>query len=182
MTAFAKINMLSLLLFCPSVSLGAESEDPLAGVTRHMQEAHDLLEQSSDMTKASVAQEQALAGLDAVITQLTEKKKKCQGGQGKPSDSKKPKPNSKASKPGGEKKAGDQAATSAPSSTAGKASQQLAAATTQLVKDLWGHLPERQQEQILQPLGEEFLPKYAEEISAYFRALAEPKSTQQESP
>ncbi len=44
-----------------------------------------------------------------------------------------------------------------------------------LVQDLWGHLPERQREQILQPLREEFLPKYAPEIKAYFRALAEPE-------
>ncbi|NOY43065.1 MAG: hypothetical protein GXP26_14675 [Planctomycetes bacterium] len=44
-----------------------------------------------------------------------------------------------------------------------------------LVQDLWGHLPERQREQILQPLREEFLPKYAPEIEAYFRALAEPE-------
>jgi len=170
----------TLLVLCGQAVLsGAEKENSLAGVTRHMQQAHELLEQVPGTVKASTAQEQAIADLDAVIIQLTEKKKKCQGGgQGKPSDSKKPKP----AKPSGAKKAGGQAATSAPASTSGTANQQLAAATTQLVKDLWGHLPERQQEQILQPLGEEFLPQYAEEISAYFRDLAEPKNIRQESP
>ena len=44
---------------------------------------------------------------------------------------------------------------------------------TQLIKDLWGNLPQRQREQILQPLSETFLPKYAEEIQAYFRKLAQ---------
>ena len=51
-----------------------------------------------------------------------------------------------------------------------------------MVKDLWGKLPERQREQILQPLSEEFLPKYASEIEAYFRALADPDSRLPESP
>ncbi|NOY30368.1 MAG: hypothetical protein GXP28_09390 [Planctomycetes bacterium] len=48
--------------------------------------------------------------------------------------------------------------------------------TTQLINDLWGNLPQRQREQILQPLSETFLPKYAEAIEAYFRELAEPTS------
>ncbi|HEX6961893.1 MAG TPA: hypothetical protein VF175_08510, partial [Lacipirellula sp.] len=47
------------------------------------------------------------------------------------------------------------------------------AAVSKLVKDLWGRLPERQREELLQPLSEEFLPEYAEEIEEYFRVLAE---------
>jgi len=54
--------------------------------------------------------------------------------------------------------------------------------TSQLIKDLWGNLPERQREQILQPLSETFLPKYAEEIEAYFRTLAEPAISPKDSP
>jgi len=45
------------------------------------------------------------------------------------------------------------------------------------MKDLWGKLPERQRQQMLQPLREDFLPKYASEIEAYFRALANPHRT-----
>ncbi len=54
--------------------------------------------------------------------------------------------------------------------------------TSQLIKDLWGNLPERQREQILQPLSETFLPEYAEEIEAYFRTLAEPAISPKDSP
>jgi hypothetical protein len=46
-----------------------------------------------------------------------------------------------------------------------------------LVKDLWGKLPERQREELLQPLSEEFLPEYAAEIEEYFRVLAETPRT-----
>jgi hypothetical protein len=47
------------------------------------------------------------------------------------------------------------------------------AAIGALVKDLWGKLPERQREELLQPLSEEFLPEYAAEIEEYFLVLAE---------
>jgi hypothetical protein len=49
-------------------------------------------------------------------------------------------------------------------------------AVANLVKDLWGRLPERQREELLQPLSEEFLPEYAAEIEEYFRVLAEPQA------
>jgi hypothetical protein len=42
------------------------------------------------------------------------------------------------------------------------------------MKDIWGQLPERQQEELLQPLSEEFLPEYAADIEEYFRTLANP--------
>jgi hypothetical protein len=43
----------------------------------------------------------------------------------------------------------------------------------ELLKDLWGHLPERVREQLLQAPTDEFLPKYQLEIEKYFRRLAE---------
>ena len=43
----------------------------------------------------------------------------------------------------------------------------------QLLKDLWGHLPERVREQLIQAPTDEFLPKYKLEIEKYFRRLAE---------
>jgi hypothetical protein len=46
-------------------------------------------------------------------------------------------------------------------------------AIADLVKDLWGRLPERQREELMQPLSEEFLPEYAADIEEYFRVLAE---------
>jgi hypothetical protein len=38
---------------------------------------------------------------------------------------------------------------------------------------LWGHLPERQREQMLQSFSDEFLPKYELEIEQYYRRLSE---------
>jgi hypothetical protein len=41
----------------------------------------------------------------------------------------------------------------------------------ELLKDVWGHLPDRLKEQMLQSPVDEFLPKYEFEIEEYFKAL-----------
>jgi hypothetical protein len=43
------------------------------------------------------------------------------------------------------------------------------------MKRLWGGLPERARQQMLQTPVEEFPPKYEEQIEQYFRRLAEEK-------
>ena len=42
-----------------------------------------------------------------------------------------------------------------------------------LVKQAWGHLPERIREQMPNTASEEFLPKYEEVIEDYFQRMAE---------
>ena len=83
----------------------------------------------------------------------------------------------KEGKPGKDGQAGSQPASSTPKSQATAPPDEVPLdAVGQLVFDLWGQLPERERQQILQPLSEDFLPKYAPEIQQYFRALAEPPS------
>ena len=43
----------------------------------------------------------------------------------------------------------------------------------EMVKALWGHLPERNRDQKLQSFSDEFLPKYELEIEQYYRRLSE---------
>ena len=143
---------------------------PLAQVVAHMQEAGELLKRLQDSTRASSVQGQALKELDVMISELAEKKSRCSGAScDKPSSTKSGKNPSKSSKPG------KTAAAAASGETSH--SEEIPAtlrAVGDLVKGIWGHLPERQREQILQPLSGEFLPQYSVEIEAYFRDLAEP--------
>ena len=44
---------------------------------------------------------------------------------------------------------------------------------TNRLKDLWGHLPVRLREEMINSLGEQFLPKYEVQIEKYFKRLAE---------
>jgi hypothetical protein len=148
----------------------------LALVVRHMQIARSQLEQQHVDHQASSAQSQAIDDLDAMIAELARQKSQCQDGAPKPGS--KPKPG--APKPG-KTGANPGTAASATTSQSGDLAANLAA-TAELVKDLWGHLPERQRQQILQPLSEDFLPQYATEIEEYFRALADPDRRPPESP
>lgn len=145
-------------------------DDGLAKVVGHMRSAQRLLEQPEKDLPASSVQAEALTGLDAMIAELTARQSQCKGG-----NCKKPGPPKPNQKPSSGKKPGQSPAESnAPSATSQADSQVDLAAAGDLVKDLWGQLPERQRQQILQPLSDEFLPKYATEIEAYFRALARP--------
>ncbi|NOZ41415.1 MAG: hypothetical protein GXP24_14495 [Planctomycetes bacterium] len=160
----------------------AAKGDWLTKVVTPMQAAQACLEQPNDSGTASSAQAEALTGLDAMIAELTKRQSQCKGGQCKGGQCNKPGSCKPGEKPASSGKAGKSPAKSATSSTNSGAdlSTDLAVAG-ELVKDLWGKLPERQREQILQPLREEFLPKYASEIEAYFRSLADPNRNPSES-
>lgn len=143
----------------------------ISKVIAPMKTAERILGRSDPSMRASESQSEALTGLDAMIAELTQRKSECKGGScPRPGESK---PGKKA-KPGGKPGKSSAQSSSSSANDDAKLSTNLAIAED-LVKDLWGKLPERQRQQILQPLSEEFLPKYAEEIEAYFRALAQPK-------
>ena len=111
-----------------------------------------------------------------MIAELAERKSEYNGSKvAKPGDPK------SSEKPGSQGQAGQQPAEASSTRSDTDLSTEAVIAG-ELVKDLWGQLPERQREQILQPLSEEFLPKYASEIEAYFRALADPNQTLRASP
>jgi len=149
-------------------ALGQVKDAQLTQVIGHMQEARALLTRLHTAARASAAQEQALVCLDVMIVELAEKKSQCSGGQCKQPSSAKP-----GNKSGSSNKPGD--AATAPSTSRAEGFSVAAGKARDLVRDLWGHLPERQRPQILQPLSAEFLPKYAIEIEAYYRQLAEPE-------
>jgi hypothetical protein len=151
----------------------------LARVRNDMRRAEMLLGHATDVPttiqQAGTVQKRVVAQLDELIAELS---KQCQGGQGQQSNNPSPKSSqrseAKASKP--------RRATSPGKSPARDSSDPLNRANTQavdkgevdeLVKQLWGHLPERSREQVLQSFSDEFLPKYELEIEQYYRRLSE---------
>ena len=126
-------------------------------------------------------QQEVLSELDKLIAELS-KQCQCQGGQcqGGPCQggnlSPKPGSNSQA-------KAGQPGAATGRSNSAARDSNDRLDRTTakpvdkgdvdEMVKSLWGHLPPRSREQMLQSFSDEFLPKYELEIEQYYRRLSE---------
>jgi hypothetical protein len=150
----------------------------LARVRHGMQHAASLLGNAprsiaggtESATPADV-QQQVLRQLDELIAELS---KQCQGGQCQPGDQ--PQPSSQ-SQPSGTGAAGRGQTAARDSTTRLDQSNAPAADKAdieELVKGLWGHLPERSREQMLQSFSDEFLPKYELEIEQYYESLSNP--------
>ena len=140
----------------------------LPGAVDDMQLAADRLQATTTLPAAGESQRAALTKLDAALADLQRQCQQCMGGKcSKPSD--KPSQTKPGSKRGGATPNGAVVSTGQ-----GEAGAAAADAAQQAVRDLWGSLPERQRDEMLQPLREEFLPEYADDIEAYYRGLAEP--------
>jgi len=155
--------------------LGAPSGPlPLVRARQGMEQAGALLAQPGAVADARQVQWQVVAQLDELINQLC---KQCQGGgnpSGRPqpqeSQRSQPKPGTIAKQPGaGAAPARDM---TDPLNRADAQPVDLAD-REELIKKLWGHLPQRSREQALQSSSTEFLPKYELELEKYYRRLAE---------
>jgi hypothetical protein len=141
-----------------------------------MQQAESLLSESRTLQQATDVQQHVVGQLDKLIAELS---KQCQGGQCQPSDQL-PTPSQRSqTKPGKRGVAAGRGQTAARDSTTrlGQAAAKPAdkGDMEALVKDLWGHLPQRSREQMLQLFSDEFLPKYELEIEQYYRRLSDEK-------
>ena len=157
-----------------------QASSPLHRVRDGMCRAQELLAARDTTGPAVPVQVQVIADLDALISQLKKQSRSSrQSGQreqiaSRRSQQRAPRPD----RPDGAKKspAGEGEA-AAPDSTTRVDGGQAELIDTpdwqQLLKDLWGHLPERVREQLIQAPTDEFLPKYKLEIEKYFRRLAE---------
>ncbi len=150
--------------------LGA-AENPLLRMAEQMRTVGEWLRAAQVGSSTQRAQEEIIANLDQMIAQ---QQKQCQGSGQKPSASKRP---GAASKPGSSQKPSDTGAQAAADSTdtmrPGENAQPAGATPQDLLKKVWGHLPERLRDRMLQNPAERFLPKYEREIEAYFERLAE---------
>ena len=143
---------------------------------QNMAQAETLLRREATIAQAGRAQAEVVAQLDQLIAELS---KQCNCSGGKPSD--KPpspsqrsqaKPGKSGSKPGrGNAPARDSNAQL--NGTADQPAEQGERDLEALVKHLWGHLPEREREQMMQSFSDEFLPKYELEIEKYYQRLSE---------
>jgi hypothetical protein len=152
----------------------------LAGIQQGMQQAASLLnsgESAADvptLQKSGKAQSQVIAQLDQLIAELS---KQCKSGNGKPAGAPPSASQQLQNNPADSTNAAARAKSAAKDSTTrlGEVDAQPAKASDleTSVERLWGHLPERSRQQMLQSFSEEFLPQYELEIEQYYRRLSE---------
>jgi hypothetical protein len=147
----------------------------LARAGQGMRQAELLLRKEATLDQASDAQVQVVAQLDDLIRELS---KQCNGQSGATSNASPPpsqrtqrKPGKTGNRPG----QGSRAARDSNAQLRDSASDRVSSKDEleKRVEQLWGHLPERQREQMLQSFSDEFLPKYELEIGRYFERLSE---------
>ncbi len=159
--------------------LGAagEDENPLIRIGKQMRAVEQLIAEREALAQAPEKQQQIVEELEKLIEQV--RKQQSQQGQAGASSRQAGSQRSKVQQPG------QQSASSAGRTRSGNArdaterlgkenAREVDMAEMQsLLKDLWGHLPQRTREQMLQSSVEQFLPKYEIMIEKYFRRLAE---------
>lgn len=150
----------------------------LARVRMGMQHAQSLLGAKSatndvpTLQQAGKVQQEVVAQLDKLIAELSKQCKNCNGQSGGQS----PKPSPQSQVKPGKSGSGRTAARDSTDRLGSSNAKPVDKADLQaVVKDLWGHLPERSREQMMQSFSEEFLPKYELEIEQYYRRLNEEK-------
>lgn len=158
--------------------LGAP-EDPLARMAGKMRSVEEELRATRLGPPTQRMQEEIIADLDKLIEQ---QQQKCQGGTPKPGGQPSPKPGSTPSPaptpsaPAAQ--AGNQGASDSETATRpGEGTGAEMVAPQDLLKHVWGHLPQRLRTQMLQNPNEKFLPMYEREIEEYFRRLIDLEET-----
>jgi len=174
----------SLKASTPMRGFGARANpaaQSLARVQSSMQRAQSMLAQADANLKggtsqaASPVQQEILSDLDKLIADLSKKCQccngQCQGGQcNQPKECQNPKPGKSGAAAGSGRTAARDSTDRLDRSSAKPVDK---GEVNEMVKALWGHLPERSREQMLQSFSDEFLPKYELEIEQYYRRLSE---------
>ena len=147
------------------IELG-QPADPLTRIGRRMRTVEQLFDQKDTSATTQEMQREIVTDLDALIKQLQQQ---C----------------NKSGKSGASSQSQSKSAASTSQTTNRKptdSTERLDKATArtdgvtqvqQLVKEVWGQMPERVREQISNVTSDQFLPQYQKMIEDYYRRLAE---------
>jgi hypothetical protein len=155
----------------------SEEENPLLEVTRDMRLAQGRIAQADGGLQTQYLQRQIVATLDKLLRDARSRSQPSGGGKeesplptARRPAQQPPQPQSATGNPTGKPAVASNDHT--PKAPENRVAQLQA--IRDAIKDLWGELPERAREQMLQlaPV-EDFVPQYESLIEAYFRRLAE---------
>jgi len=154
--------------------------DPVTRIGQKMRTVESLLEEKEQAVKAGELQNEIVRDLEALIKQLRQQQKKASSGgksQRKPQKSSRDRVQqpaaAKPGKPGTRESKNPANDSEARMGHAKKGSKVDAAALDEVIKAIWGHLPEKDRERLRQISSEEIMPNHEVAIERYFRRLAD---------
>ena len=153
----------------------SEEENPLLDIARQMRQAEGLIAENESGDPTQAVQRQIVARLEELIKKARSCSKPCSPSQCSPKVAARQKVGQPKKKSGKGRGKPTQKRATNPNTLPGKAD---ATALTkdqmrELIKSVWGELPETEREQMLERAGDAFLPKYQLLIELYFRRLIE---------
>ena len=156
----------------------APEDDPVAQIGRKMQIAQKRIAGADSSKKTQELQREIVGDLDQLIDDIRKRMKKSQQSSASGSKgsqrSKTPQPGQQAGRNPNEGRTSDRpAADSSERLGAAEDHKVDMEAMQELLKSIWGDLPDRERERMLQLSVEEFLPEYSLMLEKYFRRLAE---------
>jgi hypothetical protein len=160
---------------------GVDEADRLVRLAHTMREVEERLSRSKSDNQTRELQSKIVADLDQMIQEALKRARRSQSQSQSSSSDQQKSQRSKVSQPGqpqqGKQGQEHQDQQPASDSTERLAADQVARPDPREVRDvikhLWGHLPAREREMMLNASIEQFLPKYELLIEQYFRRLAE---------
>ncbi len=155
-----------------------EAQNPLLGIARSMRLAEGLIDENESGEKTQKIQAEIIADIDTLLKRAQKKCQSC-ASQSQSVAQREPTEQPKPSKPKEGNSSPKPATTSnvKPGKTDGQTPDM--AEMIAVIKQVWGELPEKERQQMLQSSIEEFLPKYADMIEQYYKRLAEDRKEPQ---
>lgn len=160
-------------------SSGTASDDPLVRLSRRLRDAERRLRRTDSGDETQELQRGIVDDLEKLIAQIEQQKaqKKSSQSKGPPSGAK-----------SGRKKPGDKKPGNAPGNepnpnptdssdqlTAKKAEKPTTGKLKEMLEKVWGNLPERERQDVMQSSFEDFPAKYQFGIEQYFKTLLQRK-------
>jgi hypothetical protein len=169
----------------PGEDLG-ENADPLTKIGAKMRHAVTLIDREKLSEQTTKLQDEIVDDIDKLIKQQKKKMQQQQQQSSSQSQSRSQQSSRSSVKPQGSQSqqqrggTGEQQNNQRPQESTDRLGRDQQkpprldpAAQEELLKRIWGSLPEKDREQMRQAAGEEFLPEYESLIIRYFRRLAE---------
>jgi hypothetical protein len=159
----------------------SEDANPLLRIAQRMQEMQATLARRNGGPATQDAQREIVAELDELMKQAQKNCSSCNSGScdkqssaqcNKPGGNQCAKPGTRPGSQPGKRPPGER---NAPITRHMETHRPDMVEMRALVKQLWGELPERDRQQMLDLPMDEFLPQYEQQIEEYFRRLSDTK-------
>ncbi len=162
--------------------VATSDEDAFNRISKRMREAERLIPDIDSAGSTQKLHKEIVGDLEQLIAQLEQQCQKCQGGSSAGSKSQESASREAVKQPSkNPENGGHDARNPAKDSTEKPGKDEARRAALEKMKsllkaDIWGALPAKAREQMLQLSPEQFLPKYELLIEAYYKQLAERSS------